>query len=171
MDAMVEAVSLVRDHGMSVSAAAKEAGVPRMTLSDRIRKEEPSKEPRLGRPQELSAVVEEAIVNCLIKCAEFQYPMSKRDLQKIVQAYVVEHNVETRWEAGKPGKDWVDNFRKRWSHRVKVKKPTNIKRSRAAVSPQTIRNFFEHLGPNVEGVPGTHFFNFDETNLRDDPGK
>jgi hypothetical protein len=52
----------------------------------------------------------------------------------------------------------------------KVKKPTNIKRSRAQVSPQIIRKFFTHLAPNIQGVPATHFFNYDETNLRDDPG-
>jgi hypothetical protein len=51
-----------------------------------------------------------------------------------------------------------------------VKKPTNIKRSRAMISPQVIRKFFDHLAPNLEGVQASHFFNYDETNLRDDPG-
>jgi transposase len=171
MDAMQAAVHLVTVEGMTVTAAAKAAGVPRMTLSDRLRKDAPTEDPKLGRPQELPAAVEEAIVKCLITCAEFQYPMTRRDVQNIVQAYVLEKNVKTRWEDGLPGRDWVDNFRKRWRHKIKLKKPTNIKRSRAAVSPKTIRSFFEHLGPNVEGVPDTHFFNFDETNLRDDPGK
>jgi hypothetical protein len=33
----------------------------------------------------------------------------------------------------RPAKDWVRSFKDRWSHRVKVRKPTNIRRSRAKV--------------------------------------
>jgi len=62
-------------------------------------------------------------------------------------------------------------FQKRWAHRVKLKRPTNIKRTRAAVSPQIIRDFFTRVEPNLQGVPPSHIFNYDETNLRDDPGK
>jgi transposase-like protein len=117
---MDEAVRLVMEEGYSVAAAARAAGVPRMTLNDRVRSGQASKEPLIGRPQELSKAVEEAIVKCLCLCAEFQYPMRKCDLQQLVQAYVLENNVETRWVDGKPGKHWIRNFRKRWSHRVKV---------------------------------------------------
>ncbi len=42
---------------------------------------------------------------------------------------------------------------------MKVKKLSNIKRSRAKVSPDDIKGFFERLKPNVEGVPPTHIFN------------
>jgi hypothetical protein len=124
----------------------------------------------VGRPQELTRAEEEAIVNCLVLCGEFQYPMSKKDLQNFVQAYVVENNVKTRWPDGRPGKDWVRSFTRRWRHKVKVKKPSNIKRCRAKVSPQILRDFFVNLTPNLEGVVAAHFFNYDESNLKDDPG-
>jgi hypothetical protein len=51
-----------------------------------------------------------------------------------------------------------------------VKKPANINRSRAMISAQVIRKFFDHLAPNLEGVQASHFFNNNETNVRDDPG-
>jgi hypothetical protein len=54
---------------------------------------------------------------------------------------------------------------------VKVKKPTNIKRSRAMVSPLILKKFFHHLAPNIEGVPASHIINYYETYLIDDPGK
>jgi transposase-like protein len=167
MEEMEEAVKLVREEGMSISAAAKAAGVPRTTLTDRLGKMEV---PTLGRPQELPKAAERAIVKCLIMCAEYQYPMNKKDVQLMVQAYCLENGVETRWKESKPGKDWIINFQKRWSSEVKLRKPRHIKRSRAQVSPETIRQFFEHLRPNVEGVRPAHFFNYDETNLKDDPG-
>jgi hypothetical protein len=73
---MDRAVRLVRDEGWCVVAAAKEAEVPRMTLSDRLKNyEDPTKLPAVGRPQELTRAEEEAIVKCLVMCAEFQYPM------------------------------------------------------------------------------------------------
>jgi hypothetical protein len=53
---------------------------------------------------------------------------------------------------------------------VKVKKPSNIKRSRAKVSPNDIKGCFERLKPNVEGVPPTHIFNFDKCPIKDYPG-
>jgi hypothetical protein len=79
--------------------------------------------------------------------------------------------VETRWKDSKPGKDWVINFQRRWKNEVKLRKPRHIKRSQAQVSPSIIREFFTHLGPNVEGAWPAHFFNYDETNLKDDPGR
>jgi hypothetical protein len=167
---MAQAVRLVMEDGYSVAAAAKETGVPRMTLNDRMKTVKPVEDPKIGRPQEISKAAEKAIVDCLCLCAEFQYPMNKRDVCNLVQAYCVENGVETRWKDSKPGKDWVVSFQKRWSHKVKLRRPRAIKRSRAAVSPQIVRDFFEKLGPNVTGILATHFFNYDETNLKDDPG-
>jgi hypothetical protein len=141
-----------------------------MTLVDRLKREEPTKKPHIGRPQELSEEVEKALVKCLKMCSEFQYPMRKRDLQNLVQSYCVEHNVKTRWVNDRPGKHWIISFKKRWSHCVRIKKPTNIKRSRAKVSPEDVRQFFTRVGPNLEGIPATHIFNYDESYLKDDPG-
>jgi DDE superfamily endonuclease len=139
-----------------------------MTLYDRLQR--PDVVPLLGRPQQLSPAVEEALVTCLEMCAEFQYPMKKRQLQDLVQSYCTEHDVQTRWVNSRPGKHWVRSFKDRWKHRVTVKRPSNIKRSRSKVSPDDIRSFFERLAPNLEGVPPTHIFNYDESPIKDDPG-
>jgi hypothetical protein len=170
---IVEAIRLVREEEFSIAAASsyinnvKTNIVPRMTLSDRLKK--PYSHPALGRRNELSPEVEEALVQCLEMCAEFQFPMKKGDLQDLVQAYCVENDVTTRWVNSRPGVDWIRNFKRRWSHRVKVKKPSNIKRSRAKVSPDDIRSFFDRLAPNLEGIPPTHIFNYDESPIKDDP--
>lgn len=78
--------------------------------------------------------------------------------------------METRWVDSRPGKDWISNFIKRHSAQIKIRKPTNIKRSRAKVSPADVRSFFERVTPNLDGIAPTHIFNYDETNLKDDPG-
>ncbi len=53
---------------------------------------------------------------------------------------------------------------------MKVKKPRNIKRSRAKVSPTDVKDFFERIRPNLVDIPPSHIFNYDETNFQDDPG-
>lgn len=71
-----EAMRLVREEEYSISSACllvnavKKNIVPRMTLSDRLKR--PDQRPPLGRPQELSPAVEEALVQCLEICAQFQ---------------------------------------------------------------------------------------------------
>ncbi len=50
-----------------------------------------------------------------------------------------------------------------------IRKAQNIRRSRAAVSPADIREYFANLEKEVAGVPPTHIFNTDESCMRDDP--
>jgi hypothetical protein len=172
---ITEAVRLVTEENYTIKAAALEINsmkkniVPRMTLSDRLKSKFPDQAPALGRPQELSKAVEEALVKCLEICASYNYPMRKRDLQDLVQAYCLEHSVNTRWKDNRPGKQWIRHFRRRWAHRVKIRKPTNIKRSRAAVSPQQVKDFCLRMGPNLEGVSRYNIFNYDESPFQDNP--
>ena len=69
---MLEAMRLVREEEYSIKAASKlinsvkKNEVPQMTLRDRLKR--PGKNPPLGRPQELSRDVEEALVQCLEIC-------------------------------------------------------------------------------------------------------
>jgi hypothetical protein len=91
---------LVREEEYRIKAASKlinsvkKNEVPRMTLSDRLKR--PGENPPLSRPQELSRDVEEALVQCLEMCAEFQYPLKKRDLQDLVQSYRITNSVKKR---------------------------------------------------------------------------
>ncbi len=50
---MAQAVRLVRGDGFSVAAAAKETGVTRMTLNDRMKTAKPVEDPKICRPQEI----------------------------------------------------------------------------------------------------------------------
>jgi hypothetical protein len=97
---MTEAIWLVTEEDFSIKRAAlltnrvKKNVMPRMTLSDRMKKERPDERPALGRPQELDKTVEEALVKCLEICASFNYPMRKKDLQELIQAYCLQHSVK-----------------------------------------------------------------------------
>lgn len=173
---MLEAMHLVVEKKYSIKKAAKTLTdvkkhvVPRTTLNDRLLKDDPPALPAFGRPVELPKPVEKAIVDCLKMCGEFQYPMRKTDLQNLVQSYCVQNSIKTRWRDERPAREWCKLFLKRWSKEVKLRRPRNIKRSRSKVSPAIVKEFFEHLTPNIQGIPPTHIVNYDETNLQDDPG-
>lgn len=99
---MTEAIRLVMEEEYSVAQAAlmintvKRHVVPRMTLNDRVNMKSPLKQPKLGRPVELPFNVEQAIVNCLVLCAAYQYPMRRSDVAKFVQSYLCQRNIPNR---------------------------------------------------------------------------
>jgi hypothetical protein len=47
----------------------------------------------------------------------------------------------------------------------------NIRRSRAAVSPDVINCYFDELKKELKDVPPSNIVNYDETNVCDDPGR
>ena len=47
----------------------------------------------------------------------------------------------------------------------------NIKRSRAQISGEILDKYFDELEKALEGIPPEAIFNYDESNLADDPGK
>jgi hypothetical protein len=62
----------------------------------------PDTAPALGRPQEVSKVVEEASIKCSEICASYNHLMCKRGLQDLDYAYCLEHGVNTRWKDNCP---------------------------------------------------------------------
>ena len=46
----------------------------------------------------------------------------------------------------------------------------NIKRSRAKITSQDIQAYLANVQPLVENVPASNIFNYDETNITDNPG-
>ncbi|CAB3251132.1 unnamed protein product [Arctia plantaginis] len=65
--------------------------------------------------------------------------------------------------------DWVKQFLKRHPT-LSVRFATNIK-IRAALSKEILQEYIENLTPKIRDIPPTHIFNYDETNLADDPGQ
>lgn len=60
----------------------------------------------------------------------------------------------------------MKRYKKEYSKRI----ATNSKRSRAALSPESIEAF-KNPEKTLEDVPDSNDFNSDESNLSDDPGR
>jgi transposase-like protein len=163
---MEKAVSLVRNEDYSVAQAALTCGVPRVTLLDRLNGNH--KTGRVGRPCVLSKVEEQVLVEVLVLMGQYNYPLTKRHLADMVKHFLDRHR-QTRLKDNRPGRHWIRGFLKRNKDKVVIRKAQNIRRSRAAVSPAAIREYFSNLEKELEGVPPTHIFNCDESCMRDDP--
>lgn len=78
---------------------------------------------------------------------------------------------EKRFKDNMPGPDFARNFLKRHSDKITQRISQNIKRSRAALSSDILKKYFEQLKQSISGVPIDNIINYDETSLADDPGR
>jgi len=131
------AVDMVQNDEWSVAGAARECNIPRITLLNRIHHKHQSGRP--GRATELTKAEEDSLVDVCLVLADYNYPVTKRYLMDMVKSYLDRNRDVPRFKNNKPGRGWIRRFMKRHEGRLVVRKPTNIKRSRAAVSPAQIR--------------------------------
>ncbi|KAJ2954347.1 hypothetical protein O0L34_g2605 [Tuta absoluta] len=125
-----------------------------------------------GGQTALSEEAELNIIQNINKCAEWGYPMDTMDLRFIVKMYLDKLGVvNRRFKNNFPGVDFVQSFLKRHKQKISQRICENIKRARAAVSPDVIRAYFNELEKSVQGVELANIVNYDETNLSDDPGR
>ena len=161
-----KAVQECKDGNMSVRAAAAHYSVPKSTLHDRLR-ETHSKDH--GRPTVLSSDEEDYLCEMVKQCADWGFPFTEKDLQKFVMVYLDKRGSVTRFKDNMPTHMFVDRFIQRHPD-LGLRKTNLIKRARASVSAEDIEQFFTRYEKVVAGVPPENILNYDETNLRDDPG-
>lgn len=93
------------------------------------------------------------------------------DLRLVVKGYLDKQGRSVKkFTNNLPGNDWALSFLKRHKGNVSTRMSQNIKRARAAVSAQTINDYFDNLEQTLLGVHPCSIVNYDETNLTDDPG-
>ena len=161
-----KAVQECKDGNMSVRAAAAHYSVPKSTLHDRL-KETHGKDH--GRPTVLSSDEEDYLCEMVKQCADWGFPFTEKDLQKFVMVYLDKRGSITRFKDNMPTHMFMDRFIQRHPD-LGLRKTNLIKRARASVSAEDIEQFFTRYEKVVAGVPPENILNYDETNLRDDPG-
>ena len=160
------AISAVVSGRLSQKEAASVYSVPRRTLGDKINKNHtgpPGRAPTL-LPQE-----ETQLVNTLNELCNWGFPLTVLDVQLIIKGFFDRKGVRLqRFKNNLPGRDFVYCLMKR--NNLVNRTATNIKRSRAAVSPRDITEFFERIKIVLEGSDSELVYNYDETAFVDDPG-
>lgn len=120
----------------------------------------------------LSSTEEKILVQQLITCADWGYPLDYVDLRMVVKTYLDGRGKQiSKFKENMPGVDFAYSFMKRHKDTLRTRICQNIKRSRAAISATDINNYFDHLYEELKDVPSSNIINYDETNLSDDPGR
>lgn len=130
----------------------------------------------VGSPLVLSSTEEGVIVEHIITVSEWGFPFSKTDLRHLVKHYLdkCERKV-LQLKDNLPTLQWAARFLERHKKETSEKICQNLKRSKAQLKAEDFKIYFDNLKATLtqkDGslVPPHRIFNFDETNLSDDPG-
>ena len=145
----------------------KKYDIPFQTISKKMRKEHVMK---VGRPTILSEAEEAAIVNGILCLADWGFPVDRWKLQKIVRHYVSTCGQANQFKKGIPGEGFISGFITRHRKELQLRLVSNYSRKRASIDSVVLNQYFDHLEKSLEGVPQQNIFNYDETNLSDNPG-
>lgn len=165
-DNLKQAIQVVSNNRMTIRQAAARFGIPKSTLSDKIKNRHEKKQ---GGQQVLSVVEKNRLTTGIMKCAEWGYPLTRREILYLVKNYLDRKGVKSRFKDNLPGNEWFYTFMKRNNH-LTERLAQNIKRCRAAVTKTMIQDYFDNLSFTLQSVLPSHIINYDETNITDDPG-
>ena len=165
-ESMETAVNAVKA-GASLGKAAKQFGVPKTSL---YRKVNGLKSKRPGRQLRLSETCESALLQVINQLSEWNCPLGYVELRLLVKNYLDRRGVaDSIFKENMPGIDWAKGFVAR--HKLTLRFADKVKSSKFQLSQEVIRNYFQHLEKSLEGVPSSQVYNFDETNITDDPSR
>lgn len=173
-----EAQNAIRNGTMSLREASRRFKIPLGTLSH---KKNQKHKLTPGRPLALLPEEEKALVNHLQVVAEWGFPCSLVDLRMVTKQALDKSGKRVKeFKENLPSMDWARGFLKRHSNTLTQRLAQNIKTGRAKVGKKIVEEYFANLANTLKdknenneeiGVPASHIFNYDETNLSDDPGR
>ncbi|GBP56893.1 hypothetical protein EVAR_41642_1 [Eumeta japonica] len=132
------------DTGLSLRKAAAAYNVPIATLSRKKGNPETSKQ-KTGPPPVFSVNEEQKIVDWILFRAQRGLPVTKTELLDSVEQYVKLLKKETPFIDNRPSRHWYEGFRKRHPQ-LAIRKPQNLTHSRAAVTDDDLKDWFEEQG-------------------------
>lgn len=163
-----QCVVAVKSKILTQRAASEQYGIPRSTIKNKLAQKYGCKP---GRPTVFSEQEEASFVSHLTALSEYGFPLTEFDLKMIIREYLASQGrIVAQFKNNIPGKDWMICFLKRHQH-LSRRLANNIKRVRAQVSENIIADFIQNIGKETEEVPPENIYNYDETNLCDDPGR
>lgn len=154
-------------NGMSQRIACATYGIPRSTLKTKIKGDFCNKP---GGQTVFTRDEEESFVSHVVTLSEFGFPINLNELRYIVAAYLTKKGrIVKQFKINIPGYEWARSFL--MSHPILTERfAANIKKARASVTQEVLSKYIDNLKEVVNGVPPTNLWNYDETNLTDDPG-
>lgn len=153
-------------NSMTLSEAARKFGVPKSTLSLKLRCFTPV-ECKKGPSTILNNDEENEIVNWIIFCAERGFPVTKNHLFDCVQNYLIRNKKKNPFKNNRPGKHWYNAFMRRHPS-LAERVSQNLTSTRAAVTESDLRGWFSRVLENLTSkgllsISPEQIFNLDES--------
>ncbi|XP_063226845.1 uncharacterized protein LOC134533299 [Bacillus rossius redtenbacheri] len=166
-DTLQKCLEDIREGRLSQRAAEKFWNISRSTIKNKLKgvhTKKPGRQPILTEEEE-ETLVEHTTILC-----DFGFPITEYALRCVVKLYLdkMGRNV-CEFRDNLPGYDWGRHFLERHPE-LTCRISSNIKRDRAGVDKETLLKYFLNLEKSVEGIPPENMWNYDESNLTDDPG-
>jgi hypothetical protein len=116
-----------------------------------------------------------AVVDHINVVASWGFPFDFVDVRVLVKTYTEKQGrVVKQFVNNLPSNEFVRSFLSRHKQDLTVRNCQNIKRSRASGSAVEVKEFISNLKTTLDNqgqtIPPQNIFNYDETNLTDDPG-
>ena len=166
VNALNQAVQRVQSGKLSMLKASKKFKVPYGTLYNKCHALHTKK---AGGQLRLSAAAEDQVVKTVHHLGEWKVPLDTFDVRCMVKNYLDRQGIQDqRFSNNLPGYDWLKSFLKR--HNLTTRVVDNVKPRRAEVDADAIISFFDEWETSAGTVPPENLYNYDETNVCDDPG-
>ena len=173
-ETLEEALNNIRRGALTVYRAAKEYGIPKITLYSRLKGKRGVKSQTLGRSTAIPPEHETKLASCLKVMEKWGFGLSRKEIIEIVAIYVAKNGLVTPFRNGIPGEDWFLGFKQR--HNLSVKKPQNVEYARKRMTdPFVVNAYFDLLLSCLNDLElhskPENVWNLDETSICVDPSK
>ena len=164
-ETLSRALEKIRSNQLSIRKASRQYQIPFGTLRHKF-KGMHSKD--AGGQKRLSHECESLLMKGIDTLAEWKVPLGELDLRVLVKSYLdVRGIADSVFRNNLPGQDWLKCFMKR--HKLTQRLADNVRNNRAEISPQTVNKYFDELSISMEGVAPENVYNYDKTNITDNP--
>ena len=165
-ETLEKCLSCVRKGKMSMKKASRHFNVPYRTIRNKINNFHPKTS---GGQTALQDNLEEHILNLLDLQTDWKVPFDGFSVWCFVKAYLDKKcDTVSCFKENMPGNYWLCGFVKR--HNLTKRITDNVKAARAEVNHEVINNYFHNLEEWIKDIPPENIYNYDETNITDDPG-
>ena len=123
---------------------------------------------KAGGQRRLTDRCEKQIVGTIDVITEWKVPFGGLEIRQLVKSYLDARGVtDSSFKNNLHGIDWLNGFMQR--HKLTQRMSDNVESRRAEVNSKTIMEYFDNLDVTLEGVEPQNTYNYDETNITDDP--
>jgi hypothetical protein len=132
-------------HKTPVREAARTYGVPRSTITERLKMHIPYGIKKQGPAPQLPPEVEEVLVELLIFCARIGYGKSAEEVQDLVKEIADDMELKTCFPENLPSLSFVYHFLEKHKDKLSSKGAEHHSAGRGAVTKESVKAWFARL--------------------------